>query len=259
MLFIKFHLCFVLSGSLHRIYLFCIYYIHINILLYIHIDLCPDPIILILILDFTKFTFSFLYLLPFNEADINLVIIQVPLHPVQGVHLCLDHPDHVLGGEVAPVVQLLTPAQSHVLAKLGGQVVLHGDVAHVHLVTTPKVLCYQSLVLREAGFLLCSELADEFLPTAVLVHLSHVSVPVVDVEAPLLHLPLDPPELHQLRVLCVPLASSVSVRGGAVVVMSPGLLVPSVVGTGVVMGGGVVVVRRLVTSPTSSQVIITIN
>ena len=118
----------------------------------------------------------------------------------------------------------------------------------------------------------CSQFTDEFLATVVLVHLEniltnfpekslepanlgHVPVPGVDIEPSRLHLPLDPPQLHHLWVLGLPLASPAvvlycgTVVGGAVVVMSPGLGVPSVGGAAVVVAGSVLVVGRLIAPP----------
>lgn len=210
-----------------------------------HYFLRPDPIGLCYIfirLKFSKFNFCLFYFILFDEFNFNLLIFKVFLHPIQVVHLSLDHRDHVGGGEVAPVVQLLASFQPHVLPQLSGEVVLHGDVAHVHLGSATKVLSDQFLVRREAaGLLFGSQFTDEFLPTAVLVHLRHVPVPVLDIKAPRLRLPLDPPQLHHLRVLGVPLAPPVGVRGGAAVVMSPGLLVPLVVCGVVVVALDVVV------------------
>ena len=88
-----------------------------------------------------------------------------------------------------------------------------------------------------------------------LTNLGHVPVPVVDIKPSRLHLPLDPPQLHHLWVLGLPLASPAvvlycgTVVGGAVVVMSPGLGVPSVGGAAVVVAGSVVVVGRLIAPP----------
>merc|ERR1711874_15286 len=215
--------------------------------------LCPDPIdFIIIFLKISKFIICLFFFLSFDGINLDLLVVKVSLHPVQVVHLSLDHPDHVCGGEVAPVVELLASFQSHVFPKLGRQVVLHSDVAHVHLGSASKVLGDQSLVLRKAGLLFCSQFTDEFLATAVLVHLGHVPVPVVDIKPSRLHLPLDPLQLHHLGVLGVPLTPPIGVRGGAVVVMSPGLLVVSVVGAVVVMPGSVVIVCRLIAPPRST-------
>merc|ERR1719433_770349 len=101
----------------------------------------------------------------------------------------------------------------------------------------------------------CSELADEFLAAAVLVHLRHVPVPVVDVEPALFHLPLEPPQLDHLGMLGVPLPPVAVILRAAVVVVSPGPRVPAVVGAVVVVGGSVPVVGGLVTPscPAASQ------
>ena len=80
-------------------------------------------------------------------------------------------------------------------------------------------------------------------------NLGHVPVPGVDIKASSLHLPLDPLQLHHLGVLGVPLTPPIGVRGGAVVVMSPGLGVISVVGAVVVVAGCVSVVGTLIAAP----------
>merc|ERR1719192_3013181 len=217
--------------------------------------LCPDPIdCIVIFFEVFKFSFCLLFFLSFDGVNLDLLVVEVPLHPVQVVHLSLDHPDHVGGGEVAPVVELLASLQSHVLPQLGSQVVLHSDVAHIHLGAAAKVLGDHSLVLRKARLLFGPQFTDKFLATAILVHLRHVSVPVVDIETSSLHLPLDPLQLHHLGMLGVPLASVVVdvVLRGAVVVMSPGLLIPYVVGGCVVVAWAVVIVSDLIAASCSA-------
>ena len=80
-------------------------------------------------------------------------------------------------------------------------------------------------------------------------NLRHIPVPIVDIEPPSLHLPLDPLQLQHLRVVCVSLPSPAVVRRGAVVVMSPRLGVPSVVVAVVVVVLGVAIVTRLIAAP----------